>query len=122
MEEVRKYWWLITFILAAIGAGAIWIATIDSKTFESPQQREKHETHVNQSLTPVQQLAKFVADTSNNNSAVRARAIRLKREQYNDSVKHVNDSLILDMVTRQAVQTQLQTQRLEKIERKLNNQ
>tara|TARA_R110000796_G_scaffold215732_1_gene331723 strand:+ start:500 stop:898 length:399 start_codon:yes stop_codon:yes gene_type:complete len=121
MEELKKYWWLITFIFAGISAAAIWIANIDSKTFESPKQREKHEYHVTNSLTPLQQHEKFVKDTANAGSATRARALRLKREARNDSIKTIKDSLIYDVLQRQAVQTQLQTQRLEKIERKLGN-
>ena len=121
MEEVKKHWFLICFVFGAIGGSAIWIATIDSKTFNSPEQKVRHEIHVSQSLTPFQQQLKFTADTTNANSATRARAIRLERERVNDSMKHVNDSLILDMITRQAVQTQLQTERLEMLEKKLIN-
>jgi len=121
MEELKKYWFLITFIFAAIGGAAVWVASIDSKTFESPQQRVRHEIHVNESLTPVEQHAKCVADTANANHAKRTRIIRLRREKQRDSIKHFTDSLIYDMIKRQAVQTQLQTQRLEKIEKKLNN-
>tara|TARA_R110000796_G_scaffold248124_3_gene374577 strand:- start:1450 stop:1815 length:366 start_codon:yes stop_codon:yes gene_type:complete len=121
MEEIKKYWFLITFILAAIGVAAVWIATIDSKTFKSPEQRARHEIHVEQSLSPVEQHARFVADTANSNHAKRTRILRLKTEQYNDSVRRVKDSLIYDVISRQAVQTQLQTQRLEKIEQKLGN-
>ena len=50
MEEIKKYWFLITFIVAGIGGAAIWIANIDSKTFESPSQREKHENLCNPRL------------------------------------------------------------------------
>ena len=63
MEFLKKYWFLITFVVAPLGVALVWIVSIDSRTFESPEQRVKHENHINNALTPNEEYQKFVQDT-----------------------------------------------------------
>ena len=54
LDNLKKYWFLYGFLTGAV----IWIATIDSKTFDSPEQKVNHVNHVKNSLTPKQQMKK----------------------------------------------------------------
>ena len=109
IENIKKYWFLYGFLAGAV----IWIATIDSRTFDSPEQKVEHKNHVKNSLTPVQQEAARLIDSFNNQHAIQTRQRRYEDNKIKDSLRTINDSLFLDMVKRQTVQIEQIKERLE---------
>ena len=103
-EFLKEHWFIITFVAAPLMTGLVFLFSLNSRIFNSPEQKVRHEDHVNQSLTPVQQFQRFSTDTANANSAVRARAVRLERERRKDSVNAIQDSIMLDYVQKNAEQ------------------
>ena len=111
LDNLKKYWFLYGICLTAV----IWVATIDSKTFDSPEQKVEHINHVKNSLTPVQQQRKYLLDSVDKTSAIKTRAARLELQRKKDSSDLVKDSLFIDQVKRQTVQ-------IEQIKERLNNE
>ena len=111
MENIKKYWFLYTPILALI----IWGVSINSRLFNSPEQKVKHEIHIDNSLSPEQQQRKYILDSIDKASAIKSRAERLKLQRKKDSAEFVKDSLFIDQVKRQTVQ-------IEQIKAKLDNE
>lgn len=117
LENIKKYW----FLIALLGGAAVWIATIDSKTFDSPEQKVKHVIHVNESLTPEQQLRAYIMDSLNKDSAIKTRAERLRNEIKRDSIRAINDSIANDKIDRSAVQMQQTKEVVENLIKQIKN-
>ena len=82
LENIKKYW----FLYGVLTGAAIWIATINSKTFDSPEQKVEITNHVELAPTPEQQQRKLILDSINNVHAIKSRNKR--------------DSLLLEMTKR----------------------
>jgi hypothetical protein len=111
LDNIKKYWFLygvITFILG-------WFAVINSRIYDSPEQKVEHEQHVKNSLSPIQQQKKYLLDSLDKVSAIKTRAERLELQRKKDSAELVKDSLFIDQVKRQTVQ-------IEQIKAKLDNE
>lgn len=110
LDNLKKYW----FLYGVLGGAAVWIATINSKTFDSAEQKVEHTIHVKTSLNPEQQQRKYILDSIDKASAIKTRAERLELQRKKDSAELVKDSLFIDQVKRQTVQ-------IEQIKAKLDN-
>jgi hypothetical protein len=104
MEFLKKYWFLITFVVTPLGVALVWIVSIDSRTFDSAEQKVKHDNHIKNALTPNEEYQKFVQDTMmkgaitrDKEDAIKARAIRVKERKNSDSI-------ILDYIQKNAEQ------------------
>ncbi len=110
IEHLKGFW----FVYGIIAGAAVWIANIDSKTFDSAEQKVEHKTHVEQSLTPLQQQSKYLRDSMNTVHAMTERAKRTKMQRKSDSVHRLRDSLVFDMVERQTIQIEQVKEQLKK--------
>ena len=97
LETLKKYWFLIVFCLSSIGGASIWIATVSSKTFDSPEQKVTVVKYVEDSPTPEQKQRDRILDSINKVDAIRSRRKRdslyqeeIKRGIYRDSINLLN--------------------------------
>ena len=55
IDFLKKYWFLITFVVTPLGVAIVWVVSIDSRTFSSTEQKVEHVNHVKDALSPIQQ-------------------------------------------------------------------
>ncbi len=110
-EHLKKYWAIYTFVVPVVIAGAIWLITIDSRTFDSPEQKVKVTEFVENSPSTKDQWAEYFRDSMNNVHAVKTRQARYEdglkseaRRIESDSINRRNDSIVLDYVQKNADQ------------------
>lgn len=113
MENIKKYWFLYTPILALI----IWGVSINSRLFNSPEQKVRHETYIENAPSTKDLVGKHIRDSINTVHAMQIRQQRYEDNKIKDSIRAVNDSLFLDMVTRQTVQIEQVKEEVQKIKR-----
>lgn len=111
VEHLKGFW----FVYGIIAGAAVWIANIDSKTFDSPEQKVEHKTHVEQALSPLQQQRKYLRDSMNTVHAMQERAKRTAMQRKSDSIHRVRDSLVFDMVERQTIQVEQVKEEIKKL-------
>ena len=104
MEFLKKYWFLITFVVTPLGIGIVWVISIDSKTFDNPEQKVEVINYVSESPSPEQKQRAYLMDSLDKDSAIKTRAVRLKRELKRDSIRAIKDSIVLDYVQKNAEQ------------------
>lgn len=91
LDKVKKYWFLYTLL----GGAAVWLATINSKTFDSAEQKVNHITFIKNSLSPFQQQIRHFRDSIDKESRVKSRRFRdsLNLERYKiEKIKEKRDS------------------------------
>lgn len=115
METIKKYW----FLAVPIGAFAVWLITINSRIFESPEQKVEVTNFVKNSPSAEQQQRARLLDSFNNQHAIKTRQKRYDDGVKNDSIKRRGDSLILDYVQKNAEQIYQIREDVEKL--KTNN-
>ena len=97
METIKKYWAQITFLLSLLGAAVVWVANIDTRTFDSAEQKVEHDTYIKNAPSPKDQWRKYYRDSMDNVNAEKSRRKRdsmyevlIKRMDYNDSIQLLN--------------------------------
>jgi hypothetical protein len=103
-DFIKKYWFIILPIITGIGALAVKMILIDSRTFDSPEQKVVHEKFIKQSVQPKDQWRKYYRDSADKAHAEWKREQSLKAQLKSDSIRKKHDSLFLDMVQRQTIQ------------------
>ena len=111
LDNIKKYW----FLYGVLSGAVIWIATINSKTFDSPEQKVEVVNFVEHAPSPEQQQRKLILDSVNTAHAITERAKRTEMLRKSDSIKNVRDSLTLDRIERLAVQMQLMKDEVKEI-------
>jgi len=93
LENIKKYW----FLYGVLAGAAVWIATINSKTFDSPEQKVEVTKFVEFAPTPEQQQRAIILDSINNAHAIKSRSKRdsllremVKRVKQIDSINVLN--------------------------------
>lgn len=93
IEHIKGFW----LVYGLLAAASVWLATIDSKTFETPEQRVEHEYHIQNALTPKDQWRKFLRDSMDKENAKKSRARRdslwiemNKTLKHQDSINRLN--------------------------------
>lgn len=104
MKMIKEYWAIIVVLGGAIVTGVTWIAIIDSKTFDSPEQKVEHIHHIKNVPSPKQEMMAYILDSINNTQAIQSRKLRDSTFKAQDSVRKVFDSVMLDYVQRNADQ------------------
>lgn len=111
-EFIKKYVYHMLMII--LTAGAVWLATIDSKTFDSPEQKVK----VVNAVETMPSEADRAVEIANDAHAIEIRQLRYEDNKRRDSIKDVekkkHDSLTIDAFKRFTVQ-------IEQIEAKLDS-
>jgi ribosomal protein L24 len=114
MDIIKK--WLIVFALALITTGSVWIANIDSKTFDSPEQK----VTVIKAVETMPTEAEKAVGVANAAHAIEIRQLRYIDAKKNDSLdrvyEHRKDSLVLDQIKRQTVQIEQMKSKLDNIQ------
>lgn len=97
MKLVKEYWFLIVFGLSTLGGVSVWIATIGSRTFDSPEQKVTVVKHVEDSPSAEQKQRDRILDSINKSEAIKSRRKRdslyqeeIKRGKYRDSINLLN--------------------------------
>mgnify|MGYP000881964259 CR=1 FL=1 len=104
MEFLKKYWFLITFVVTPLGLALVWIVSIDSKTFSSAEEKVIIIEHVKKAPTPEKIWKKYYKDSINDardsidrETVKKSRAMRdslIKQEhiarKYADSINLLN--------------------------------
>ena len=104
MEFLKNNWFVISFVATPMFAGLVWLLSLSSKTFDSPEQKVEHVNYIKNSLTPVQQQRAYLMDSLDKDSAIKTRATRLNAQKKNDSIRFIKDSIVLDYVQKNAEQ------------------
>lgn len=63
MKFVKEYWFIIAFIATPVATGLVWIVSLDSRLFDSPEQKVKHEIHVNTAPSLIEQKTRSIFDS-----------------------------------------------------------
>jgi hypothetical protein len=113
MEIIKKY--TVHFALGLLTVGAGWVATINSRIFNSTEQKVKVVDFVEESPSALDQWRGHLSDSINNADAIKTRAARFKLAKESDSVRRVHDSLFLDQVRRQTVQIEQMKVKIDEI-------
>lgn len=100
MNTLKKWWWLIV-PLAILSA---YLYSIKDRIFETPEQRTLMIKDWKDSPTPEQKQKAFLLDSLNNTHAIIIRQKRYDDTKKNDSIRNVKDSLVLDIILRNADQ------------------
>lgn len=104
MKFLKENWFLISFVVVPLLTGLVFLLSLNSRIHDSPEHKVEIDNHVKNSLTPTQQLTKFFMDSLDKDSAIKKRALTLK----NDSIDRVKDakkdSIVLDIIQRNADQ------------------
>jgi len=100
LDNLKKYWFLYGVVIGF----ATWLITINSRIFDSPEQKVKHETHVNNAISPIQQQRAYLMDSLDKDSAIKKRALTLERDSLERARTRKNDSIILDYIQKNADQ------------------
>ena len=95
MKGLKEYWFLYLFSFSCIGGGSVWIATINSKTFDSTEQKVIHDYHVKNALTPEQQQKAYLLDSMNKTTAIEFRSKVTKTLDQVERSKKYQDSIAL---------------------------
>lgn len=113
MDTVKK--WIIGFALALIGTASVWIANIDSKTFDSPEQK----VTVVKAVETMPSEADNAVAAANDAHAVEIRQLRYEDQKRKDSIevayRRHQDSITLDYIKRQTVQIEQMKEEMQKI-------
>ena len=72
MEWIKKYWFLIVFVLGAIGGFIKWLSTVDGRLFSSPDSKVKVESYVKEAPS----VRELLFDSINKAHAVKSRMFR----------------------------------------------
>jgi hypothetical protein len=104
MEFLKKNWFIISFVVAPLMTGLVFLLSLNSRIFDSPQQKVEHDTHVKTALSPIQQQRKYLLDSMDKASAIEKRAITLKNDSIERERERINDSIMLDYVQKNAEQ------------------
>lgn len=72
MEWLKKYWFLILFILGAIGGFLKWLSSVDGRLFTTSKQRVKVEEYVDEAPS----VRELLTDSINKSHAMKSRAFR----------------------------------------------
>lgn len=111
IESLKKYW----FLLVALSGGAVWIATINSKTFDSPEQK----VAVVKAVESMPTEAHRAVELANEAHAIEIRQLRYEDSKRRDSINDLNlrrkDSLFFDKIDRQTVQIEQLKEEFKKI-------
>ena len=86
MEFLKKYWFLITFVVAPLSAGLVWIVSLDSKTFSSAEEKVIIIDHVKKAPTPEQIWKKYYKDSINDARDSIDREVVKKSRRLRDSL------------------------------------
>ena len=117
-DWIKKYWAQILVVGSLLGTGIVYIAGMDSRMYDSAEQKVEHDNHVKNALTPVQQAEAKLSDSLNNAHASEIRQLRYEDNKRADSIKLIydrkKDSITLDYIKRQTVQ-------IEKMNTKIDN-
>lgn len=101
-EALKKY--LLHAVFGILLAGAAWVATINSRTFDSPEQKV---TVVN-AVSTMPTEAERAVELANDAHAIEIRQLRYEDKKRNDSLdkiyEHRKDSIVIDQIKRQTVQ------------------
>lgn len=111
IDNLKKYWWLYTVLSGA----ALWLATIDSKTFDSAEQKVEVTKFVEESPGAKEQWEKHLRDSMNTVHAMKERVKRTRQQFVSDSIHRHRDSLTFDMIQRQTIQLEQVKEELKKI-------
>jgi len=111
LDNITKHKWLI--ILA--GGFAVWLITINTRIFESAEQRISVVQRVADLPSAESQWRKFYRDSVNTASADHKRQESLRQQKYSDSVHAVKDSIALDLFKRIGVQQDKMDNKLDSI-------
>ncbi len=113
-EIVRKY--LIHFILGLLLAGAGWVATINTRTFESAKQR----VNIVDAVEAMPTEAERAVELANDAHAIEIRQLRYEDNKRGDSLDRIEkrrkDSLTIDAFKKFTVQVEQMKVKLENIE------
>jgi hypothetical protein len=97
MKTIKDYWAQITFLLAGLGVAVVWIAEIDSKTFENPEQKVIVTTYVKNAPSPKDIWRKYYADSlkivydkKHDREMDSILQMEIKRNKYRDSIALLN--------------------------------
>lgn len=74
--EVVQWFGGITFLLGLVWTGAMWYSSIDSRTFDSPEQKVVIIKEVMEGPTAEQKQRDRILDSINKESAIKSRALR----------------------------------------------
>lgn len=99
--DFGKGWGLI---ITLIGAGVSGGVLVQTRIFDSSEQKHGVVKNYKEGLTPEQKQRAYFMDSLDKSSAIKTRAIRIKEARKNDSVKAIKDSIILDYVKKNAEQ------------------
>ena len=99
--DFGKGWGLIaTLVTGAIAIGVIF----ETRIFETPEQRHSMIQDWKDSPTPEQKQRAYFMDSLDKASAIKTREKRLAKQLERDSINGVKDSLILDVINKNADQ------------------
>lgn len=104
MEFLKKYWFLITFVVAPLLTGMGFLFSLNGRIHDSPTHKVEHDEHLKNSISPIQQQKAYIMDSLNKDSAIKTRKTRLKKELERDSIRAIQDSIVLDYVQKNADQ------------------
>ncbi len=107
LKFAKDYW----FILVPMAVFAVWLITINTRTFDSSEQKVKVVSYVESSTSPEQQAIDRIMDSladdkhiQNDNHAIQIRQKRYDDGVKKDSIDSIKDSLFFDIIKRNADQ------------------
>jgi hypothetical protein len=93
MENIKKYWFLYTPLAALI----IWGVSINSRIFESPEEKVEWGVQLKAMPTPAQTIRTHILDSVDKIHAKKSRnkrdsmyGVLINRMDYNDSIQLLN--------------------------------
>ena len=104
LDFLKEYWFLIVFMLGAIGTGAAYLFSMDGRMFKDVDERIKVVKYVEDSPSAEQKQRAYFMDSINQANAIKSRARRdslmliianrneamEKRIQHMDSINLLN--------------------------------
>lgn len=100
MKALKQYW----FLLVPLAGLAVWLITINTRIFDSAEQKVEVVKYVEDSPSPEQRQRAILIDSINDAHAIQTRQKRYEDGVRNDSIRALKDSLIFDIIQRNADQ------------------
>lgn len=97
---LKEYW----FIIVPLAGFAVWLITINTRLFDSTEQKVHVIKTIEDGPTAGQRMRAYMLDSINKTEAIKSRRLRDSTFRAQDSLRKIHDSTMLDYVQRNAVQ------------------
>lgn len=101
---LKQYWFLVGALSTGLCTAVGWVIGANGRMFSSPEEKVRIVTKVDEGLTPEQVQRAYFMDSLEKASAIKAREKRLKTDLTRDSIRGVQDSIMMDLVQKNAIQ------------------